>query len=87
IGRHAIVSFPNFGHWRVRWYLATRGRMPHAPLLNHHWYDTPNIHLCTIDDFVDLAAASGIVVERGLTLDRFGRASPIRGSGRLANLF
>ncbi len=87
IGRRAIVSFPNFGHWRVRWYLLAHGRMPHAPLLNHHWYDTPNIHLCTIDDFVELAAALDIEIERGLTLDRHGRATAIRRPGRRTNLF
>ena len=52
IGRRAIVSFPNFGHWRVRAELLLRGRMPKTPNLDFAWYDTPNIHLCTIRDFV-----------------------------------
>src|SRR5499427_1307714 len=51
IGRRAIVSFPNFGFWRVRFGLAVRGRMPVTGLLDHQWYDSPNIHLCTIHDF------------------------------------
>src|SRR3954471_2480893 len=63
IGRAAIISFPNFGHWRVRWQLLMRGRMPHTTALDHAWYDTPNIHLCTITDFVDLAARLGVAVE------------------------
>src|SRR6188508_1668231 len=52
IGRRAIVSFPNFGHWRVRWELGVRGRMPVTDNLPHSWYDTPNIHFCTMRDFV-----------------------------------
>ena len=55
IGRRAIVSFPNFGHWRVRWRLFYGGRMPNTPSLPDEWYATPNIHLCTILDFEDLA--------------------------------
>ena len=51
IGRHAIVSFPNFGHWRIRLHLALYGRMPVTENLPYSWYDTPNIHLCTIRDF------------------------------------
>ena len=51
IGRCGIVSFPNFGHWRIRLYLAARGRMPVSRRLPHQWYDTPNIHLLTLRDF------------------------------------
>ncbi|QGM47636.1 methionine biosynthesis protein MetW [Methylocystis heyeri] len=72
IGRRAIVSFPNFGHWRVRAELALRGRMPRTPNLNYAWYDTPNIHLCTIRDFVELADEIGARIERGVALDRTG---------------
>ena len=52
IGRRAIVSFPNFGHWRIRYEVALRGRMPMTENLPHAWYETPNIHFCTIRDFV-----------------------------------
>ena len=52
IGRRAIVSFPNFGHWRIRSTSLLRGRMPMTENLPLHWYDTPNIHFCTIRDFV-----------------------------------
>ncbi|WP_342767572.1 methionine biosynthesis protein MetW [Isoalcanivorax indicus] len=51
VGREAIVTFPNFGHWRVRSYLFFKGRMPVSRRLPHQWYDTPNIHLCTVQDF------------------------------------
>src|SRR6202171_4067336 len=54
IGKRAIVSFPNFGFWRIRLSLFFRGRMPVTELLHNSWYDTPNIHLCTIRDFVVL---------------------------------
>ncbi|TIO94456.1 MAG: methionine biosynthesis protein MetW, partial [Mesorhizobium sp.] len=54
IGNRAIVSFPNFGHWRVRFSLLIKGRMPVTKDLPYSWYDTPNIHFCTIRDFVNL---------------------------------
>lgn len=86
IGRHAVVSFPNFGHWRVRWHLLARGRMPLTESLPESWYDTPNIHLCTILDFLELARQLGIVVEKSLAVSHGGRASAI-GSAAHANLF
>ncbi|MGH7185245.1 MAG: methionine biosynthesis protein MetW [Pseudomonadota bacterium] len=85
IGRRAIVSFPNFGHWRVRWQLGVNGRMPTTPSLPAQWYDTPNIHLCTILDFTELCRSLGVVVERAIAIDAAGRPSPIR-SARFANL-
>ncbi|MFT7559911.1 MAG: methionine biosynthesis protein MetW [Flavobacteriales bacterium] len=51
IGRECIVTFPNFGHWKARLMLATKGRMPVSDLLPYEWYDTPNIHFCTFKDF------------------------------------
>jgi methionine biosynthesis protein MetW len=69
IGRRAIVSFPNFGHWRVRTQLLTKGRMPITSSLMDAWYDTPNIHLCTIRDFVELVDDIGARIERGVALD------------------
>ncbi len=64
IGTRAFVSFPNFAHWRVRAALMTTGRMPVTRLLHERWYDTPNIHHVTIDDFRDLTRARGIAVEQ-----------------------
>jgi methionine biosynthesis protein MetW len=72
IGRHAIVSFPNFGHWRIRLQVAFGGRMPMTPNLSCSWYDTPNIHFCTIQDFVALVREIDARIERGVALDRFG---------------
>ena len=86
IGRRAIVSFPNFGFWRVRLSLLWRGRMPVTELLNHPWYDTPNIHLCTLRDFVVLCDEIGVEIERSITLDRHGRPFSLDPRGSLANL-
>lgn len=65
IARRAIVSFPNFGHWRVRRSLLLNGRMPMTPALPATWYDTGNIHLCTIADFQDLVLSKGWRIEQG----------------------
>jgi methionine biosynthesis protein MetW len=73
IGRRAIVSFPNFGHWRVRWKLLWSGRMPETECLPSHWYNTPNIHLCTIRDFVTLCREMGIEIERAIAIDDKGK--------------
>ena len=70
IGGRAFVSFPNFAHWRVRLSLLWGGRMPVTPLLPERWYDTPNIHHVTIDDFRAFVAERGIAVERAWFLSR-----------------
>jgi len=87
IGRHTIVSFPNFGHWRVRLSLLIDGRMPRTRALGYDWYDTPNIHLCTIADFVALARGSGAVIERALALGGKGATHPMRPDAWGPNLF
>jgi methionine biosynthesis protein MetW len=76
IGRRAIISFPNFGHWRIRWQLATRGRMPLTKTLGHAWYATPNIHLCTIRDFVGLVDQIDARIFRAEAMN--GHGKPIR---------
>jgi methionine biosynthesis protein MetW len=73
IGERAIVSFPNFGYWRVRLSLLLKGRMPVTKDLPHSWYDTPNIHFCTIRDFVNLCEEVGAKVERATALDGAGQ--------------
>ena len=86
IGRKAIVSFPNFGHWRVRWSLMWTGRMPETKAIPMHWHNTPNIHFCTILDFVDLCRELEIDILRAIAIDREGRATSLRGHN-LCNLF
>ena len=84
VGKRAIVSFPNFAHWQVRLRLVFGGRMPETPTLPHKWYDTPNIHLCSIDDFRGLCRDMRITVERSIVLNRYSR--PINLPPLLANL-
>ena len=72
IGKHAVVSFPNFGHWRVRTQLMFGGHMPRTDNLPETWYDTPNIHFCTIKDFIALCDDMGVKVERAIALNAYG---------------
>ena len=67
VGREAIVSFPNFGHWRARVQVAL-GRMPVSAALPYEWYETPNVHHCTITDFEDLCRRLNIRVRERLVL-------------------
>ncbi len=77
VGREGIVTFPNFGYWRHRLDIA-RGRMPVSRSLPYSWYDTPNIHLCTVKDFEDLCAKVGaeILDERVIHGGRTVRVLP-----------
>ncbi|MEP5765795.1 MAG: methionine biosynthesis protein MetW [Halieaceae bacterium] len=81
IGRKCIVTFPNFGHWRCRLYLGSRGRMPVSRFMPYAWYDTPNIHFCTVRDFENLCAERNIQI---LQRDMIGLQS---NGGKLASLW
>ncbi len=87
IGKHVIVSIPNFGHWRIRLYLGLRGRMPVTGNLPYAWYDTPNIHFCTIKDFVTLCDDVDAVVEAKIAVNAQGRTVNLGTNLTLANLF
>jgi methionine biosynthesis protein MetW len=87
IAKHAVVSFPNFGHWRVRLSLLFGGRMPPIDIGHHAWYDTPNIHFCTIKDFLVLCDEMGITVERSLAVSKGGRPKLIGAGAAFHNLF
>ncbi|MBE7619149.1 methionine biosynthesis protein MetW [Gluconacetobacter entanii] len=87
IGKYAIVSFPNFGHWQLRLKLLLSGRMPMTAVWNTPWYETPNIHPCTILDFLTLCRDEGYVVQQWMAVDEEGERAPWRRSIRLANLF
>ena len=69
VGKTCIITFPNFGHWRCRWYLTTKGRMPVSDFLPYTWYNTPNIHFCTFEDFERLCHELGARVEERLAVD------------------
>ena len=87
ISERAIVSFPNFGHWQLRLQLLIGGKMPMTSVWARPWYETPNIHPCTISDFFALCASEGYEVERWLAIDEAGRKSPWRRFSGLANIF
>lgn len=76
IGKVGIVVFPNFGYWRCRYYLATRGQMPVSKFLPYQWYDTPNIHFCTVMDFENLCRENGINIMNRRFLNSQGASTP-----------
>jgi methionine biosynthesis protein MetW len=87
IGKRAVVSFPNFGHWRVRAQLLFGGKMPLTDNLPERWYDTPNIHLCTIKDFLGMCEDIGARVERTVALNAYGRKLGVSMPAFAQNLF
>lgn len=87
IGKHAIVSFPNFGHWRIRSQIMFKGRMPVTENLADAWYETPNIHFCTIKDFVALCDELDAKVERSIALNAQGGRMGVKLPLFMQNLF
>lgn len=77
IAEQAVVSVPNFGHWRVRWALLARGRMPETRALPEPWWSTPNIHLCTLRDFTDLCRELDLRIDACAALSGGKPARPI----------
>jgi methionine biosynthesis protein MetW len=87
IGQRAIVSFPNFGHWKIRLKLLLGGRMPRTDNLPDTWYDTPNIHFCTIKDFRELCQTIGVEMERAEALNAWGKPLRLTAPWWFWNLF
>ncbi|MDO8296269.1 MAG: methionine biosynthesis protein MetW [Caulobacter sp.] len=85
IADRAVVSFPNFGHWRVRWSLLRRGRMPETRSLPEPWWSTPNIHLCTLADFNALVADLDVRIEACAALSEGRPARPMDPNSTLEN--
>jgi methionine biosynthesis protein MetW len=77
IAEQAVVSVPNFGHWRVRWDLFTKGRMPETHSLPEPWWSTPNIHLCTLRDFTELCRELDLRIDACSALSNGKAARPI----------
>lgn len=77
IADQAVVSVPNFGHWRVRWALLATGRMPETRSLPDPWWSTPNIHLCTLRDFVELCRELDLRIDACSALSNGKAARPI----------
>jgi methionine biosynthesis protein MetW len=73
IGRYGIVSFPNFGHWRIRLQIMFGGHMPRTQNLPYDWWESPNIHFCSIKDFRQLCQATGTRIEKAVALNAWGR--------------
>jgi methionine biosynthesis protein MetW len=88
VGKRGIISFPNFGYWRIRGFLAVKGRMPVSRSIPYTWYETPNIHHTTIKDFREFVSANGGVIEREIPLltENWHRAT-IRRVSLVPNLF
>ena len=87
ISRRAVVSFPNFAYWRSRLQLTFGGCMPVTDTLPYSWHDTPNIHHCTINDFVDTCQDMKIVIDKAIPLNCNGNPIKIPPTGPLASLF
>ncbi len=87
IARHAIISLPNFAHWRIRLKFLANGRMPVTGSLPYSWYDSPNIHLCSISDFVALCDLIDARIERRVALDSAGQRLGLGIPPMLQNLF
>lgn len=69
VGKECIITFPNFGHWRNRLHLGLKGRMPVSEFLPYNWYDTPNIHFCTFNDFERLCREKNINIVQSAAVD------------------
>jgi len=86
IGRYGIVSFTNYAHWRARWHLMLRGRMPMARCLPEPWYATSNIHPCTLEDFERLCDDLGVEIRTRISLAGSGAPSRLAPTRTLSNL-
>ena len=87
IGNKAIVSFPNFGHWKIRSQLMLKGKMPVTNNLPYSWYDTPNIHFFTIKDFLQLCKELNIIIEKSIGLTSTGKQFIIKENSFGINLY
>jgi methionine biosynthesis protein MetW len=87
VGERAIVSFPNFGHWKMRLGLVAGGKMPNTETLPTPWHDTSNIHLCTVRDFAELARSLGLKIERAVPITAGAPGAPFAQTLWRANWF
>lgn len=70
VGKKVVVSFPNFAYWKVRFYLMFKGKMPKSNILPFQWFDTPNIHLLTIEDFYEFAKSNNFIIEKTICMTK-----------------
>ena len=86
ISSKAIISFPNFGHWKIATSLLIKRKMPISEKLSYSWYETPNLHFCTINDFIDLCEEAGIRIEKQANL-KTNRLNKFYGKNLLNSYF
>jgi methionine biosynthesis protein MetW len=87
VARRIIISVPNFGHIRNRWYLAYHGKMPVTKQLNYEWFETPNIHFCTLRDFESFVNMLGLKVQKHMIITSPRLPKIIKRSALANNLF
>ena len=86
ISSKAIISFPNFGHWKIATSLLINRKMPISKKLSYSWHETPNLHFCTINDFIDLCEEAGIRIEKQANL-KTSRLNKFYGKNLLNSYF
>ena len=87
IGKRAIVTIPNFGHWKIRLQLLTKGTMPVTEALPNEWYNTPNLHMCTIQDFVNFCNKKNIKIDQSTCLTNEKISEITKGNMQYKNIF
>ncbi len=87
VGKQVVVSVPNFGYWYNRFYLGVYGKMPVSKQLDYAWYETPNIHFCTLKDFVCLCKELNLRIEKSDVLVPFPAPEALSDSGWFSNIF
>lgn len=87
IGKKVIISIPNFGFWRVRLHLLLKGTMPITTNMPETWYETPNIHFCTVRDFEKLCSNINAKIEKEIAIDSRGNTTAVSSAYMLMNFF
>ena len=87
VGNKAIVTIPNFGYWKVRFHLLLKGTMPITKTLPDQWYNTANLHMCTIKDFVQFVKHKNIKIFKSLALNNFNTSPITNNNLGIKNLF
>ena len=87
IGKQTIVSIPNFGYWKVRLHLLFKGTMPVTTNLPNEWYNTPNLHMCTIQDFVNFCSNKNIKIDKSMCLTNEKISEITKGNMKYKNIF
>ena len=87
IGKQTIVTIPNFGHWKIRLHLLFKGTMPITKNIPHDWYNTPNLHMCTIQDFFNFCDKKNIKIDKSLCLTNEKISEITKGNMKYKNIF